>query len=327
MDESFLDDAIPSVLSKTIFQTFILMLVMRVAWSVVSFDRDTKIVSLKHLESSRSLHGWSFIPHIYYGYRYRRNSFAYCLLSTGCLHNETCNIWTHVFASLYFFNCFLSHDPSSTSKFVALAACYLFTVSSVAHSCSCHSEYVEKVLFRVDRASIALYFLVFVLVAGYQHFVLSRGELIYFQIFGMFAVLAGITSASMMFFGDKYAKRTKVLILGSMLMSILVPVLRERYYSSGPMKELKDKLVLLHLPTSLGFGLLGGIVFMTYFPERFYTKDTLRGKSPPKLGIFFQYFNSHSIMHVMVFASAWIGYSGQSKWDRVLQHEKNDSSS
>ena len=55
MDESFLDDAIPSVLSKTIFQTFILMLVMRVAWSVVSFDRDTKIVSLKHLESSRSL--------------------------------------------------------------------------------------------------------------------------------------------------------------------------------------------------------------------------------------------------------------------------------
>ena len=144
MDESFLDDAIPSVLSKTIFQTFILMLVMRVAWSVVSFDRDTKIVSLKHLESSRSLHGWSFIPHIYYGYRYRRNSFAYCLLSTGCLHNETCNIWTHVFASLYFFNCFLSHDPSSTSKFVALAACYLFTVSSVAHSCSCHSEYVEK---------------------------------------------------------------------------------------------------------------------------------------------------------------------------------------
>ena len=89
-------------------------------------------------------------------------------------------------------------------------------------------------------------------------------------------------------------------------MSILVPVLRERYYSSGPMKELKDKLVLLHLPTSLGFGLLGGIVFMTYFPERFYTKDTLRGKSPPKLGIFFQYFNSHSIMHVMVFASAWI---------------------
>ena len=69
MDESFLDDAIPSVLSKTVFQTFILMLVMRVAWSVVSFDRDTKIVSLKHLESSRSLHGWSFIPHIYYGYR------------------------------------------------------------------------------------------------------------------------------------------------------------------------------------------------------------------------------------------------------------------
>ena len=110
-----------------------------------------------------------------------------------------------------------------------------------------------------------------------------------------------------MFFGDKYAKRTKVLILGSMLMSILVPVLRERYYSSGPMKELKDKLVLLHLPTSLGFGLLGGIVFMTYFPERFYTKDVLSGKSPPKLGIFFQYFNSHSIMHVMVFASAWFG--------------------
>ena len=95
-------------------------------------------------------------------------------------------------------------------------------------------------------------------------------------------------------------------------MSILVPVLRERYYSSGPMKELKDKLVLLHLPTSLGFGLLGGIVFMTYFPERFYTKDTLRGKSPPKLGIFFQYFNSHSIMHVMVFASAWI-------WDTVVK--------
>ena len=115
--------------------------------------------------------------------------FVYCLCSTGCLHNETCNIWTHVFASLYFFNCYLSHDPSSASKFVALAACYLFTVSSVAHSCSCHSEYVEKVMFRVDRASIALYFLVFVLVAGYQHFVLSRGELMYFQIFGMFAGL------------------------------------------------------------------------------------------------------------------------------------------
>ena len=231
-----------------------------------------------------------------------------------------------MFASLYFFNCYLSHDPSSASKFVALAACYLFTVSSVAHSCSCHSEVVEKIMFRVDRASIALYFLVFVLVAGYQHFVLSRGEVMYFQIFGIFAVLAGITSASMMYFGDKYAKRTKVIILGSMLTSILVPVLRERYYSSGPMKELKDKLVLLHLPTSLGFGLLGGIVFTMNLPERFYTKDVLSRKSPPKLGIAFQYFNSHSMMHIMVFISAWLGYSGQSKWDKVLQHEKNKNS-
>ena len=257
MDESFLDDAIPSVLSKTIFQTFILMLVMRVAWSVVSFDRNTKIVSLKHLESSRSLHGWSFIPHIYYGYRCKRNSFVYCLCSTGCLHNETCNIWTHVFASLYFFNCFLSHDPSSTSKFVALAARYLFTVSSVAHSCSCHSEYVEKVLFRgscVDR-------IVFFSVCPCRRLpalcIESCEFLMYFQILSV----CGLGWDNKRFhdvFGDKYAKRTKVLILGSMLMSILVPVLRERYYSSGPMKELKDKLVLLHLPTSLGFGLPGG---------------------------------------------------------------------
>ena len=125
----------------------------------------------------------------------------------------------------------------------------------------------------------------------------------------------------MMFFADNArSKLTKVIILSSMVLCVLIPVLRERYYSSGEMKALKDKLVLLHLPTSLGFGALGGFFFASAIPEKYFPSEKQLEKS--KLGTFFQYVSSHSMMHVMVFISAWIGYSGQSKWDLVLKYEK-----
>ena len=324
MDETLLQDAIPDVFYTTIKQTLSLMVIMRLIWFLYCFPNaisNPTMLTRKDVEKKGAEQSWRIIPYLQYGYRESNNSFIYCACSTGCLHNETCNIWTHVFAALYFFNSFLNHSPDSMSKFVALAACYLFSVSTVAHSCSCHSKPVEKIMFRIDRASIAVYFTVFVLVAGYQHFLQSRNEVLYFQIFSIVALLAGIASSSMMFFADNArSKLTKVIILSSMVLCVLIPVLRERYYSSGEMKALKDKLVLLHLPTSLGFGALGGFFFASAIPEKYFPSEKQLEKS--KLGTFFQYVSSHSMMHVMVFISAWIGYSGQSKWDLVLKYEK-----
>lgn len=278
------------------------------------------ISTQKEVKDKGISHHWRIMRYVKHGYRKSNKNLTYCICSSGCMHNETCNIWTHIFAALYFFNCYLNHPQESMSKFVALAAGLLFAISTMAHTCSCHSAPVEKIMFRIDRASIAIYFTVFVIVAGYQHFFQSRGEEIYFYIFSIFSLCAGITSSSMMFVADNgKSKLMKVAILSSMLLCVLIPVLRERYYSHGALKELKDKLVLLHLPTSLAFGMLGGVFFASSQPEKYFVAKGLQNS---RLGMFFQYFNSHSIMHVMVFASAWIGYSGQSKWDVVLKYEK-----
>lgn len=323
MDETvLLKDAIPHVFFITVVQTLSLMACMKIVWTTyIYFNKNEGgMLTQKEVKEKGSAHHWRIMPYIHYGYRKSNKNFMYCACSTGCIHNETCNIWTHVFAALYFFNCFFNHSQESMSKYVALAAGLLFAISTMAHSCSCHSESVEKIMFRVDRASIAIYFTVFVVVAGYQHFLQSRNEVLYFYIFSFFSLCAGVTSSSMMFFADNgRSKVTKVVILGSMVLCVLIPVLRERYYSTGALKELKDKLVLLHLPTSLAFGMFGGIFFASSQPEKYFSAKRLQNS---RFGIVFQYFNSHSMMHVMVFASAWIGYSGQSKWDVVLKYEK-----
>ena len=156
MDETvLLKDAIPHVFFITVVQTLSLMVCMKIVWTMYIYFNENEggMLTQKEVKEKGSAHYWRVMPYIHYGYRKSNKKFMYCACSTGCIHNETCNIWTHIFAALYFFNCFLNHSQESMSKFVALAAALLFAMSTMAHSCSCHSEPVEKIMFRVDRAS------------------------------------------------------------------------------------------------------------------------------------------------------------------------------
>lgn len=126
---------------------------------------------------------WGYLltnPFIYTGYREERGSLFACLCSCGQIHNETFNIWSHYIAALYFLNAYTHHayysQHTNPSRFVALAAGTLFSVSAVAHTGAALGRHAEEILFRLDRATIAVYFCVFTLVCGYQHFGSREGE-------------------------------------------------------------------------------------------------------------------------------------------------------
>ena len=255
-------------------------------------------------------------PNVKSGYRKVTPSCLFCACSCGCGHNEICNVWTHVFASLYYYNSFKQHNPSWPSRWVALGGACLFGTSATAHCTSCYSKTVEDIMFRLDRASISAYFTCFSIVAGYQHFG-SRGEHDLLRKFVMSTFVLGSASTLSVLFGPALPRLGKVITLGSVTGCIFVPVLREYLYSRGVIGRMKTALVFQHLPVCSFFAVVGALAFITSVPERI-------PNIAKKLGLpehTFDYFSSHSIMHILVFIAAYWGYIGQTKWDAILSEE------
>lgn len=125
--------------------------------------------------------------HIMHGYRAERRSVWFCLCSCGCVHNETCNIWSHLIGASWFANSFWLTEVNAPPRAVALAATITFTTSSIAHCFGSYEEEVSRTLWRLDRASIGLLFTVLSMCSGYQHF-RTRDE----QIFGRYWQCVGI---------------------------------------------------------------------------------------------------------------------------------------
>lgn len=309
--ETAMRRATPPVFRQTVVQTLLTMGCSRLLWKLYQrfvLKRDLRTLTREEIAEQGQV--WKSIsPYVTGGYRETTHSFCFCLCSCGCGHNECCNIWSHFFAALYYYNSYRGHNPKYPSRTVALAGFCLFGTSTIAHSFGAYSKEVECFLFRCDRASIAAYFWAFSLVGGRQHFG-SRGETRLLQIYNVYTSIVGAGAVTAVFFGDYLSKMSKVLTLTTASTCLMIPVVREFFLATGPGAAFKRGLVWKHLPLATFLGGLGGISFALYLPERFCSALGLPDD-------FFDYFHSHSLMHVIVFLAAYWGYTGQSRWDAI----------
>lgn len=105
-----------------------------------------------------------FNPFISGGYR-KKSDFWSCFKSIFTIHNETGNIWTHLFAAIFlFFYVQTSYkrleNLNSTEKYMFLAtgiaAIFCFLTSSIYHTFGCYSARAFDILLHFDYAGIIL---------------------------------------------------------------------------------------------------------------------------------------------------------------------------
>ena len=237
------------------------------------------------------------------GYRVERPSVCFCLCSCGCVHNESCNVWSHFIAALWFANAAWFTEANAPPRAVAMAATITFTTSAIAHSFGSYEKEVCRILWSFDRASIGLLFTVLSMCSGFQHF-RTRDELVFCKFwisfgFGMLNGLMGckgwmyavftfvIGMLSCLFLFHKSDKPWKnVLVLGLQMFGGVLPVLREYIYPSAPGAR---EIIQVYLTLTVSVVAFGAILFTLRLPERLATG---RWK-----GCFDFVGSGHSIMH------------------------------
>lgn len=73
-------------------------------------------------------------------------------------------------------------------------------------------------------------------------------------------------------------------------------------------------IIALHVALSIGAGGLGGVAFVSRFPEAYCERMGLPRGTFDVVGC------SHSIMHVCVALGAWFTFRGQRLWEGAQMH-------
>lgn len=256
------------------------------------------------------------------GYR-RECGVCGCLCGCGSVNNETCNIWTHAIAALVFANAASKCSPTSPARLSAWAATLVFLCSTAAHTHMPLGEAASKILFRIDRASIAIYVLLSTVSVGLQHFLVSRGERGLALVFTAATGAAGACSAAALFVGSTAGVQFGILAVQACLN--LVPTMRELALTpsaeapfvslicerNAPLRRSLPQvraIVASHVVLSLSASALGGMLFSTGFPEAYCECLRLRPGTFDTVG------SSHSL-HVFVALGAWFAFRGQRRWE------------
>ena len=183
----------------------------------------------------------------------------------------------------------------------------------------------ERIIFKIDRASIACYFAVATWSVGVQHFrprvldALRKAEVSspswtaaaarerrLGKLFTAATSVIGSLSVAALFAGSHWSKRVKAGILSCQLLLISLPCLREFALSPGGARI--QMLVLRYLIMSLSTAGVGALFFASEFPEAYCRALGLRKGS-------FDLFSSHAFMHCSVALASFVGFRGQRLWE------------
>ncbi|KAI8143691.1 hemolysin-III related-domain-containing protein [Fennellomyces sp. T-0311] len=130
--------------------------------------REKKNFHQKTLMNWSEIPEWMrFNPYILTGYRPPSGSYHTCIKSIGEIHNETMNIWTHLFglvATMLLFIHYLSEDKWSdlaVTPYVPMSVYFIcciccLTCSCIYHTFSSHSHEVAVICNCIDYVSIVL---------------------------------------------------------------------------------------------------------------------------------------------------------------------------
>jgi len=247
------------------------------------------------------------------------------LLSILSFHNETFNIYSHAFAAIFSAYVALRRvqryrrhakgmgnsefDQSLFLVIPLIADTLVYSVSAVAHTFASHSATACSKLFALDRACISITYASHVFTAGMIAFSQpqDRGKRLTLQVASGFAACM----APVVQLWD-LPKVCNVLVPG------LVGLLASFPITTGFLRAHRDgqhefrRRMAWYVVLGFGPGLVGGILYLTQFPEKWLSKyprwqtwvDTV--------------LHGHALMHVWTLLSTWIGYLGLKMWARHL---------
>jgi predicted membrane channel-forming protein YqfA (hemolysin III family) len=221
-------------------------------------------------------------PFIRSGYRHNLDLFS-CLKSLTFLHNETVNIWSHLFGFVVFFGLLLrdiflvipslrsdSVGMSDIVVLVGVIVCYQVSMimSSVFHTFTCHSRTVSEQCLSLDLAGITLALLATYLSGVYYSFFCQPWwrDFYLLTVGGIFAVAAG-AQLSPKFAQDRYAT-LRISLFAFWAVYGVVPTFHWVVLHGG----FDNALVVAFLPRIVAMYAICGAAFFIYLskmPERF----------------------------------------------------------
>eukprot|EP00283_Hemiselmis_rufescens_P008523 CAMPEP_0173433126 /NCGR_PEP_ID=MMETSP1357-20121228/10684_1 /TAXON_ID=77926 /ORGANISM="Hemiselmis rufescens, Strain PCC563" /LENGTH=364 /DNA_ID=CAMNT_0014397807 /DNA_START=36 /DNA_END=1130 /DNA_ORIENTATION=+ len=244
---------------------------------------------------------WTVRPFILWGYR-DCMSWRQCCRSLFTLHNETGNVWTHVFGLLVFLVLqayeLLREDKTLHHRVVAsgyiMATNFCMVSSAIFHLMTPHSKQVYEQCLRFDMTGIALVIIASFLVGlhyGYWcHPFLGK---VYFTIVG---VLSGIAIAWPHMPKLLHNFNLSVAFFASFVAFALVPLFHWVSVVGGLSSE-QATLFFWKLIATFGLYALGFLFYGAQLPERLYS------------GKFDIVGHSHQLWHIAVLLGALEFYS------------------
>ncbi|KAI8144153.1 hemolysin-III related-domain-containing protein [Fennellomyces sp. T-0311] len=259
--------------------------------------REKKNFHQKTLMNWSEIPEWMrFNPYILTGYRPPSGSYHTCIKSIGEIHNETMNIWTHLFglvATMLLFIHYLSEDKWSdlaVTPYVPMSVYFIcciccLTCSCIYHTFSSHSHEVAVICNCIDYVSIVLQGTGSWLPSFYYYFYREPK----LQLFYTMAMLAcGTATAALMivprFQAEKYLGMRTAVFLSFGLSGVVALVHSAILHGVSTLFDMGFGYALI-----LGmFYVIGAVFYGARIPERWY---------PGSFDIWFQ---SHSIFHMAV---------------------------
>jgi len=247
--------------------------------------------------------------HIKGGYR-RQCNLCECACSCGTLHNETFNVWSHYMAALWFINSALLSRGSMTQA-IAVSSAITMSSSAIAHCFGAAGPRINDWLFRFDRASIALTFMVISWATGRQHY-LQRNDPISWILYESLVGVFGAGSMTALFAGSRWSNRIRTSILIGQITIGTIPVLREFVFLE---RQHGLRLFFEYLLPSSGFALAGAAAYVFQCPETLLKYD--EDDKERAAGVFDLFGSSHNIMHVFTALSLYFAHRGLGKWQGI----------
>ncbi|CAH8501223.1 unnamed protein product [Heterobilharzia americana] len=241
-----------------------------------------------------------------HGHRPELNNVWACVKSVFRIHTETGNIWTHLLGCFSFTIIFLFmlcqrssllqwQDKFVFSIFFLGAVCCL-GFSCVFHTISCHSEYVARIMNKLDYAGIA--FLTvgsFVPYLYYTFYCIFWAKAFYLILIGVLGISAVIISMSTKFATPPFRPlRAGVFI--ALGLSGVIPCIHAIIINGFWQSVNYGSLGWLSLMAVLYIS--GAAIYAARIPERWF-----RGR-------FDLWLQSHQIFHVFVIVAAFVHYHG-----------------
>lgn len=256
-----------------------------------------------HIAPSTDAPAWSRYPFISRGYRLNYTA-KHCTLSLCAMHNETCNVWTHVLG-FFFFLCLgvyrwntvlYQASPLNQVAFVGsyIGLCVCMLCSAVFHLYGCMSEEWQAKLYQLDMTGIC------VAVAGQYAPGYTIGFTCYPELLPFyFAATYTMVILCIIFQNHPacLAPRWFAIRLSTTISSIIFALVPTFHISLITTEEQRNIFVPAILKTMATFA-AGFLVWMSKFPERYFPNT-------------FMAFSSHCIWHMFVVLAPWI-------WDSNL---------